>query len=267
MEEAGEVLGTINEYLPRLLRQHDDRSAMAEVRRAFHTLKGSGRMVGASVVGELAWSVENMLNRIIESSIFMNDDIGTLLQDVTEVLPELVTDFEMRRTGSIDTRALEDRARILADGDIPDAREMPQAEAEEPVQSAAEPSGQDEELVDPVLVDIFESEARTHLAALESFLAETGDRTTVAYTDQVSRALHTLKGSANTAGIAPIAEVITPLEQYVKQARAENRRADQRVMSLIQQSCQFLRSGLDQLRSSPRLHCLAVVLTLPILRH
>ncbi|MFP3440895.1 Hpt domain-containing protein, partial [Pantoea sp. SIMBA_133] len=50
VEEAGEVLDTIREYLPMLLRQHDDRSALSEVRRAFHTLKGSGRMVGALVV-------------------------------------------------------------------------------------------------------------------------------------------------------------------------------------------------------------------------
>lgn len=249
VEEAGEVLGTINEYLPMLLRQYDDRSALAEVRRAFHTLKGSGRMVGATVIGELAWSVENMLNRVIDGSVFMNEDVAALLTDVTALLPELITDFEERRPGVTDTSGLEARANALASGDIPDAREMPAADEEHA--DALSPDS-DDDLVDPVLVDIFESEARTHLAALEQFLEEAGDRSTVAYTDQVSRALHTLKGSANTAGILPIARVITPLEQYVKQARAENRRADHRVLQLVHQACQFLHTGLDQLHADPQ---------------
>ncbi|SFR63135.1 chemosensory pili system protein ChpA (sensor histidine kinase/response regulator) [Marinobacter daqiaonensis] len=255
VEEAGEVLETINEYLPMLLRQYDDRSAMAEVRRAFHTLKGSGRMVGATTVGELAWSVENMLNRVIDGTVLMNDDIASLLREVTDQLPALVADFEHRRTASVDTQALEMRANALANGDISDAREMPAAdqEPEAVVEETPEPAdGDNDDLVDPVLVDIFESEARTHLATLEAFLEESEGRSSVPYTDHVSRALHTLKGSANTAGIQPIAEIITPLEQFVKQARAENRRADSDVLQLIHQACEFLKSGLDQLHTSPQ---------------
>ncbi len=40
--------------------------ALVEVRRGFHTLKGSGRMVGLNRLGEAAWSVERCLNRLIE---------------------------------------------------------------------------------------------------------------------------------------------------------------------------------------------------------
>ena len=36
-----------------------DAEALRDVRRAFHTLKGSGRMVGAHRVGEFSWSIEN----------------------------------------------------------------------------------------------------------------------------------------------------------------------------------------------------------------
>lgn len=270
VEEAGEVLETINEYMPMLLRQYDDRSALAEVRRAFHTLKGSGRMVGAVVVGELAWSVENMLNRIIDGNVFMNDDIAALLREVTDAVPALITDFELRRPASIDPAELQQRAAALADGEIPDARTMP---ANEPAPLAAVSDDQPDpeptldvypeddflrtpadadDLVDPVLVEIFESEARTHLRALERFLDDAEGRSSIAYTDQVSRALHTLKGSANTAAIAPISRVVTPLEQLVKQARADNRRADADVVAVIRQCCELLKTGLDQLDHSPQ---------------
>ncbi len=258
VEEAGEVLETIREYLPMLLRQHDDRSALSEVRRAFHTLKGSGRMVGALVVGELAWSVENMLNRVIDGSIFMNDDIASLLEDVTANLPALVEDFEKRRAPSVDTSNLEARANALANGEIPDASMMPAAESDgsetvadgETGTASAETA--EEDAVDPVLLDIFESETETHLQTLKDFLSAAGDKTTVAYTDDLSRALHTLKGSAHTAGIGPIAAVITPLERFVKESRAQNKRANRDVLSLIESACDFLTQGLAQIRENPQ---------------
>ncbi|PXX93250.1 hybrid sensor histidine kinase/response regulator [Marinobacter vulgaris] len=254
IEEAGEVLDTIREFLPMLLRQHDDRTALSEVRRAFHTLKGSGRMVGATAVGELAWSVENMLNRVIDGSIFMNDDIAGLLDEVTSVLPALVDDFEKRRAPSLDTSALEARAAALANGEIPDASTMPPSELPTTPDEGhtAEAQADDDGAVDPVLLDIFESETETHLQTLQDFIHSAGDKASVSYTDDLSRALHTLKGSAHTAGIAPIAAVITPLERFVKEARAQNKRADQDVVGLIGNACDFLTQGLSQLRENPQ---------------
>ncbi|WP_286221120.1 Hpt domain-containing protein [Marinobacter apostichopi] len=254
IEEAGEVLDTVREYLPMLLRQRDDRTALSEVRRAFHTLKGSGRMVGALVVGELAWSVENMLNRVIDGSIFMNDDVAGLLEEVTAALPALVEDFENRRAPSSDTSELQARANALANGEIPDASSMPASETEvEPGDiTDTTKAGRTDAEVDPVLLDIFESETDTHLQSLKDFLAAAGDKTSVSYTDDLSRALHTLKGSAHTAGIAPIAEVITPLERFVKESRAQNKRADREVVSCIADACSFLTEGLAQIRTNPQ---------------
>src|SRR5690606_38499891 len=69
VEEAGEVLATIDEYLPAWRTQPDDADSLGVIRRAFHTLKGSGRMVGAVDIGELAWAVENMLNRVVDGTL------------------------------------------------------------------------------------------------------------------------------------------------------------------------------------------------------
>ena len=96
VEEAGEVLDTIHEYLPMLLRQHDDRSALAEVRRAFHTLKGSGRMVGANVLGEMAWSVENMLNRVLDDTVPVNPEFVAVAREARLLTPSLRDTFERR---------------------------------------------------------------------------------------------------------------------------------------------------------------------------
>ncbi|WP_323750486.1 Hpt domain-containing protein [Marinobacter sp.] len=256
IEEAGEVLETINEYLPMLLRQYDDRSALAEVRRAFHTLKGSGRMVGASVIAELSWCVENVLNRIIDGSIFMNDDLAQLLQDVTEVIPTLVSDFEKRIDTPVETAVLEARANALASGEFPDTSAMPAAESSEIASDhndvPADSQHAESQDPDQVLLEIFEQEAQTHLQTLQSYLVASQNRTASVYTDDLSRALHTLRGSANTAGIAPIATIITPLERFIKEARAQNKRADHEVLELISRASDFLTNGLAQLHDHPQ---------------
>ncbi|RBW49209.1 Hpt domain-containing protein [Marinobacter sp. F3R11] len=253
IEEAGEVLDTIREYLPMLLRQHDDRSALSEVRRAFHTLKGSGRMVGAQVVGELAWSIENMLNRVIDGSIFMNDDIANLLDEATGILPALVSDFERKQPPSVDPEGLQARATALSNGEIPETSSMPiSGEEAAPSIGVMDEPDTDDGGVDPVLLDIFESETETHLQTLNEFLASAGDKVSVSYTDGLSRALHTLKGSAHTAGITPIAAVIAPLEHFIKESRSQNLRADRDVLSLIERACNFLTQGLAQLRKDPQ---------------
>ena len=40
----------------------DDQASLTVIRRAFHTLKGSGRMVGLNDLGETAWRLEQLMN-------------------------------------------------------------------------------------------------------------------------------------------------------------------------------------------------------------
>ena len=62
LEEAKEVLAAIRVGADVMRTGDADRATLGEVRRGFHTLKGSGRMVGLNRLGEAAWSVEQTLN-------------------------------------------------------------------------------------------------------------------------------------------------------------------------------------------------------------
>ncbi len=66
IEEAHEVLGTVDSLTPQLANHPHDRDTLTTVRRSFHTLKGSGRMVGLADLGETAWAVEKVLNRWLQ---------------------------------------------------------------------------------------------------------------------------------------------------------------------------------------------------------
>ncbi|MDP1735090.1 MAG: Hpt domain-containing protein [Sulfuritalea sp.] len=62
LEEAHEVLATINQHLPLVHATPNDQGSLVTLRRSFHTLKGSGRMVGLTDLGEAAWAVEQVMN-------------------------------------------------------------------------------------------------------------------------------------------------------------------------------------------------------------
>jgi len=66
IEEAHEVLGTVDSLYPQLANHPHDRDTLTTVRRSFHTLKGSGRMVGLADLGETAWAVEKVFNRWLQ---------------------------------------------------------------------------------------------------------------------------------------------------------------------------------------------------------
>ncbi|ANQ86617.1 putative pilus biogenese protein [Azoarcus olearius] len=66
IEEAHEVLDTIGEHLELSRTAPTERDNLTAIRRGFHTLKGSGRMVGLRELGEAAWGLEQTLNRWLQ---------------------------------------------------------------------------------------------------------------------------------------------------------------------------------------------------------
>ncbi|NNM50984.1 MAG: response regulator [Pseudomonadales bacterium] len=117
VEEAEEVLDAIGEYFPQWAAQFDDIESLKEFRRGFHTLKGSGRMVGAKVIGELAWSVENMLNRVMDKSLQPHAAMVNLISEVVSAIPGLVEDFKSKQSPRQNTGPLMQAAAALARGE------------------------------------------------------------------------------------------------------------------------------------------------------
>jgi chemosensory pili system protein ChpA (sensor histidine kinase/response regulator) len=116
LEEVVEVLGNLDAALPKWSAQPGDTESLAEIRRAYHTLKGSGRMVGAAVLGELAWSVENMLNRVMDGTIEASRPIIDLTEKVRGLIPELREAFAEGRDPATDVTPWMERADVLASG-------------------------------------------------------------------------------------------------------------------------------------------------------
>jgi chemosensory pili system protein ChpA (sensor histidine kinase/response regulator) len=149
LEEVVEVLESIDAALPAWKANPSDSDSLSEVRRAFHTLKGSGRMVGAGTIGELAWSVENMLNRVIDGTIDASAAVIDLAERVRNLTPTLREDFAARREATVDVAPLMERADVLASGGTPDEMDdLPDAPGAEAPASEAAPAASAEDDLD-----------------------------------------------------------------------------------------------------------------------
>ncbi len=62
LAEVREVVGNALEAIKTLMNEPQNAEQLTSLRRAFHTLKGSSRMVGLNEFGEAAWAMEQLLN-------------------------------------------------------------------------------------------------------------------------------------------------------------------------------------------------------------
>ncbi|MER2539686.1 MAG: Hpt domain-containing protein [Azonexus sp.] len=81
LEEAHEVLGTIGEQLELLNANPADVEALTTIRRATHTLKGSGRMVGLTDLGNVGWAMEQTLNMWLTQEKALTPDLQKMIVD------------------------------------------------------------------------------------------------------------------------------------------------------------------------------------------
>ena len=286
-EEAEEVFEEIDNHWPIYAADTNNHEALKETRRAFHTLKGSGRMVKADVISELAWSIENMLNRVVEGELPPSDRICDLVNEVRPVLPTLLAHFQARTTPEVDVQPWMIRADKLTEGDVVDEADgqsatlvdegterdqgfvvdlselepvagieeviVEEASAEnaysvddefaeadetsvdsdafpeeieflpmladeldteiEEAFSASDDIFDDEE-PDTVLYELFVKETEQHLATVQDFIdVASMSAEPVLVSDDLYRALHTLKGSAKMALLGVFAGIAEPTEQ------------------------------------------------------
>jgi chemosensory pili system protein ChpA (sensor histidine kinase/response regulator) len=90
LEEAREVIGNAGRALDALALAADDLGEMTTVRRAFHTLKGSSRMVGLVDFGEAAWACEQLYNARLAEQQSADPKLLALTTDLLAYLADWV---------------------------------------------------------------------------------------------------------------------------------------------------------------------------------
>ena len=256
LEEFQEEIANLDELLPAWRRGPDDLEQLRPIRRVFHTLKGSGRLVGAKTLGEFSWHVENMLNRVLDGSRSASPAVVAFVSQVRDVLPQLHAALRGEASLSVDLAAMEGVADRLGAGeevllDVAPTREpsVPSTEFEAALPGDA--AGDTTTVrVDPVLLEILGTEVGGHLETIDAWLATARDGD-AAVNDGLLRAIHTLNGAFAMTEVPSVTAFTAPAETYVKRLLAARAPADGVGVAALGEMAEAIRASTHALQATP----------------
>ena len=254
LEEFDSVRTQLDTQLPKWLQDIDNAKALTEVKRGFHTLKGSGRMIGATEIGDFAWRVEEVLNRVAEGRLAVNETVTTLVRLAATALPELkarllqqdsalqasdIASFNAfgQKLARGDALTLDSLLAILPQGaaDLqPETLARPGEEPPDQTDQELPPVSADLHQVDVELARIMGAEIRQIIGVLNAFAFSAGGRATVTVNKDLVRAAHTLAG---TLAMAPVGQehlVARALEHYFIAAEQHDAAVSKQAVTTLQ---------------------------------
>ncbi|KQE91114.1 Hpt domain-containing protein [Acinetobacter lactucae] len=270
VEEIEEIFVELQSLIDEWM-QSESIAKLIEIRRYFHTLKGSGRMIGAKSSAELAWTVEDTLNRVINQSLGLTPNIQQYVQLVFKFyFFKLVDDFKSKKDHSLDFKPLIllgqqlqqqqslepalDELLLLSDILTAETQTGLETHDLEPETakvltiSTPEVAIENEQTLAETLI-LFMEEAEEHLATIDQFL-EQEIHQHESY-NALIRALHTLRGSSAMAHVEPIFDASTKVEHLFKILLQEELSSHSEEISLLRDYREFIRNSLDLLAA----HC------------
>ena len=106
VEEAREVVADAGAAVERLQNAADSAQDMTTVRRAFHTLKGSSRMLGLRDFGDAAWSCEQLFNARLAQAPHMDAPLRVLTTEALAYMGSWVEAIAEGRDGGHQSAAV-----------------------------------------------------------------------------------------------------------------------------------------------------------------
>jgi len=258
IEEAKEEIASVQKTFPLWDENPMDLEALSSMRRSFHTLKGSGRMVGARAIAEFAWSIENLLNRIIDKTLSRTPGMMALLRNSVAALPQLVEQLETGRPNAAPTEALMKRAFAYADGRDPEQAKVhvaPEDRAGSDANSATASWGGATTVAKPAmdaaLHDIYAKETSSHLTEIREYLRRrSGQPAPHDLPESVYRAIHTLSGSSKMAEARHGIRITEPLNHIMRKVFDSGLGLSDPGLATLEQSVRSIENVLSHINES-----------------
>ena len=254
LEEMQEEIDNLRQAEGAWLADPAQLAALTPLRRSFHTLKGSGRLVGIAALGEFAWRVEDMLNRVLDRTIEPHAGVQALVRHAIGALPQLLASLKGEGVPTAPIAAIQETASKLAAGDaaariedrapattetvrrvvrrrvprfdaaaeaIPAAAVTDAASVAAPAPAPVEPpvsiAISPLPSVDPVLLEILRSEVAQYLQTIRTAIQRSSGDLPVG--EDLLRAVHTLHGAIAMVDIPLLIQLLSPLESLLKRLR------------------------------------------------
>jgi chemosensory pili system protein ChpA (sensor histidine kinase/response regulator) len=272
LEEFQEEIGNLEQLLPTWRRRPDNMEQLRPIRRVFHTLKGSGRLVGAKTLGEFSWKVESMLNRVLDGTRPASPAVVSLIENAFNTLPLLRAALQ-GETVHADLEGIQQLADRVAAGEeafyqpvaaapaaavvaapvavapvVEAAVTAPHVEPEPVSEMAAETDAEgDGFAIDPVLFEILKPEVAGHLETVDAWLAACAAAGPQPVTDPLLRAVHTMNGAFAMTEVTALTDVTAPLEGFMKRSLGGQRMPDAEGVAVVAAAAAAIREVITAL--------------------
>lgn len=276
LEEFAEEIDNLDQLLPPWRAHPEVLERLRPIRRVFHTLKGSGRLVGARTLGEFSWKTENMLNRVLDGTRAASPAVVAMVDQAFYTLPQLLAALRGEGAVSADLDGMQALADRIAAGeeafaavpmhgiagahDVPAvaaADDLPAAEiADAPASVAvpasatdAVPAGSIPASVDALLLEILAAEVTGHLVTVDAWLAQAQLAAPVLASEALLRATHTMNGAFAMTEVPAITTALSPAEAYIRRLLSAQADADTAGVEAIAELAALIRSTMAGLQS------------------
>jgi len=263
IEEFDEELVNLGNLLPAWRIAPDNMDRLRPIRRVFHTLKGSGRLVGARTLGEFSWKIEGMLNRVLDGSRPASPAVVALIGQAYDVLPQLNAALRDGSRVTADLQAMQAIADRVAAGEetfhvplqrpavapvatLPDPVAVDTTPAPAPVVESTPAN------IDSVLREILEAEVEVHQATLQAWL-DSAAEVPQPVTDGLLRAVHTMNGAFAMTDVPEITAVTGAAESYIKRSLAADALPSDAGLQALVETCAAITTTMEALQDeAPR---------------
>lgn len=223
LEEAQDVLGIIQGNLE-ICQLHPDRNeSIITIRRGFHTLKGSGRMVGLTDLGEVAWAIERALNKWLLDKKPATPELLKFINHAAKAFANWVEALNSQGSVRIEAGDLLVMAQHFELGTVLEVKTQSKQEpiTERPATGLLESVEADlikinDIKISATLFKIASEEAKQSAIELQKYLVELHTRSHLSVHYDFMRAAHTLAGVSRTMGFTDIASLAFSLESWLQ---------------------------------------------------
>lgn len=151
IEESGDILESADDLYSQCMEDPNNRDAARDLRRAFHTLKGSSRMVGLNKVGEVAWFSESLFNYVLDTEKSLTPPILEFARDALDTIRQH-SEHEYANQHQIDVDAWGVKTeKVPLDGDPEPTLNQPLSENQDTVTEGREIVADDIFVADEVI--------------------------------------------------------------------------------------------------------------------
>ncbi|MGF1526002.1 MAG: Hpt domain-containing protein, partial [Candidatus Competibacterales bacterium] len=237
VDEADEILNASDVTLQRWSSEPQNTELLNDLRREMHTLKGSSRMAGFTVIGDLSHAAESLLEGISKGDIPHDDHWVSLLQTALDALNDMV----LRVRQGVEPG--------VADDLVNELREQLAAHGHEAGASAQATAAMDMTEYDADLLESFLYESSEILDASDEALRRWDSEEGAEFINDLRREMHTLKGSARMTGIMTVGDLAHALESVLEAIVKGELKAADAPKTLIQRTLDKLNDMLSQVKA------------------